>query len=139
MKIFEYRCLNNSDKCTMSNMRLSYGWYYNYSDSSIGDNFKSALKIPSAGSRDGTDRWRYYGNNQGETAAFWSSSPGDDKYSMGASCLYLSSFCAFIQNRNSRTYGESVRCFKNYNVESSVSYNFDYKTLITILIPFLIG
>ncbi|MDR1988496.1 MAG: fibrobacter succinogenes major paralogous domain-containing protein [Candidatus Peribacteria bacterium] len=71
------------------------------------ENFKNDLKLPLAGLR---DRLNGSLNNQGSSGHYWSSSPNDidDVYR-----LDLHSSEVRPQSDSNRTFGFSVRCFKN--------------------------
>ena len=81
--------------------------YYNISDSNIGMNFASDFKLPFAGFRNNSNAILY----QASYGYYWSSSP----YSATSNSVYyldLSSSKVAV-SYDSRTYGYSVRCFKD--------------------------
>ena len=110
-KLFEYRCLNNSDKCYLSNMIYNKNLYSNSNDIFIGKNFQIDLKIPFAGVRGWSSAvLNYMANN------VWSSSP-DDFLHVGFSrtfSMYSSDVNAGGISVN-RASAIPVRCFKNYD------------------------
>ena len=103
----EYWCYNNPDQCDATKLKQdsSSNLYY-ISASDIGNNFRSELKIPFAGSR-------YYDDGSWDDvedyAILRSSSPNGDK----ARYLDLDSSYASASNYYYHAFGFSVRCFKN--------------------------
>lgn len=76
---------------------------------------------------------------QGDYGYYWSSSPYGSAIPKLARYLNMGSSYVSADGNHYRSFGASVRCVKDFNVASPNSYNFDYKTLIIILISFLIG
>lgn len=111
-KVLEYWCYNNPDQCDATNLRLSNSLYY-ISASSVGNDFRSALKIPFAGYRVSND-----GSVNGLRgyAHLWSSSPSG----VHARNLYLNSSSVYSNYDISyRSFGAGVRCFKNSSLSNS--------------------
>ena len=128
-KIVEYRAFENGQ--TVNGSDLKY-----FSNAISREKCMQDLWLLFAGYRDNSLASLYV---QGDDGNYWSSSPYGSALPKSARNLYLSSSYVDADVSNNRSFGASVRCFKDFNVASPNSYNFDYTTLITILISFLIG
>ena len=83
-------------------MFLMYGWAYTNSWTT----FSNIFKLPMSGSRNNSSGVI---DLAGARAYYWSSSPNNTS----AYALYFHTTGISINNDNSRSYGLSVRCFKD--------------------------
>ena len=107
-KVGEYWCLNHPSVCSVSDLReVGDGRYY-LNNQTIVDNLREDIKLPFAG-------YRYYSTAkvryQGDLGSYWSSSPYSTNNSwslyVNRGGLFNPTDCTY------RSYGQSVRCFKN--------------------------